>query len=282
MADAVEKEGAGVWYRAPVERAPARAATRAAACGRRDVRARRPTSSTCGSTRRAASRRCAEQARRACGVPVDLYLEGADQHRGWFHSSLLVGVGTRGQAPYKAVPHPRLRGRRRRARRCRSRVGNAVAPEKHHQAERRRGAAPVGRRRATTATTSGSRSRSSRSCPRGTGRSATRCATRSRTSTTSIPRRTRCRTRSCCRSTVGAARGSTTWLAQVRAAYDEYEFHLVYHALVDFCASDLSRGVLRHPQGPALHLEAGRPRAAERADGALPRSSSTHCGCSRR
>jgi len=37
------------------------------------------------------------------GVPVDLYLEGSDQHRGWFHSSLLVGVGTRGQAPYKSV-----------------------------------------------------------------------------------------------------------------------------------------------------------------------------------
>jgi isoleucyl-tRNA synthetase len=34
-------------------------------------------------------------------VPVDLYLEGTDQHRGWFHSSLLVGVGTRGVAPYK-------------------------------------------------------------------------------------------------------------------------------------------------------------------------------------
>ena len=34
---------------------------------------------------------------------VDLYLEGADQHRGWFHSSLLTAVATRGQAPYKAV-----------------------------------------------------------------------------------------------------------------------------------------------------------------------------------
>ncbi len=35
--------------------------------------------------------------------PADLYLEGSDQHRGWFHSSLLTAVGTRGQAPYKAV-----------------------------------------------------------------------------------------------------------------------------------------------------------------------------------
>jgi len=35
--------------------------------------------------------------------PADLYLEGSDQHRGWFHSSLLAAVGTREQAPYKSV-----------------------------------------------------------------------------------------------------------------------------------------------------------------------------------
>ena len=34
---------------------------------------------------------------------ADLYLEGSDQHRGWFHSSLLVSVGTRDHAPFKAV-----------------------------------------------------------------------------------------------------------------------------------------------------------------------------------
>ncbi|MBE0503588.1 MAG: isoleucine--tRNA ligase [Desulfuromonadales bacterium] len=37
------------------------------------------------------------------GAPADLYLEGSDQHRGWFHSSLLASIGTRGIAPYKAV-----------------------------------------------------------------------------------------------------------------------------------------------------------------------------------
>jgi isoleucyl-tRNA synthetase len=39
----------------------------------------------------------------ALGLPADLYLEGSDQHRGWFHSSLLTAVGTRGRAPYKGV-----------------------------------------------------------------------------------------------------------------------------------------------------------------------------------
>ena len=34
---------------------------------------------------------------------IDLYLEGSDQHRGWFHSSLLESCGTRGKAPYKNV-----------------------------------------------------------------------------------------------------------------------------------------------------------------------------------
>ena len=35
--------------------------------------------------------------------PADVYLEGSDQHRGWFHSSLLIGVATRGHAPYRQV-----------------------------------------------------------------------------------------------------------------------------------------------------------------------------------
>jgi len=35
--------------------------------------------------------------------PADLYLEGSDQHRGWFHSSLLTSVGTRETAPYGSV-----------------------------------------------------------------------------------------------------------------------------------------------------------------------------------
>ncbi len=35
--------------------------------------------------------------------PADLYLEGGDQYRGWFHSSLLCAVGARGHSPYRAV-----------------------------------------------------------------------------------------------------------------------------------------------------------------------------------
>ena len=35
--------------------------------------------------------------------PADMYLEGSDQHRGWFHSSLLCSVGTRDKAPFRSV-----------------------------------------------------------------------------------------------------------------------------------------------------------------------------------
>ncbi len=39
--------------------------------------------------------------RRGLGKPADLYLEGSDQHRGWFQSSLLTGVAIDGEAPYR-------------------------------------------------------------------------------------------------------------------------------------------------------------------------------------
>lgn len=42
-------------------------------------------------------------ARRRYPYPCDLYLEGSDQYRGWFNSSLIVGVATNSLAPYKAV-----------------------------------------------------------------------------------------------------------------------------------------------------------------------------------
>ncbi len=41
--------------------------------------------------------------RAALGYPADIYLEGSDQHRGWFQSSLLTSVATQGGAPYKSV-----------------------------------------------------------------------------------------------------------------------------------------------------------------------------------
>ena len=41
--------------------------------------------------------------RKALKWPASMYLEGSDQHRGWFHSSLLESCGTRGKAPFESI-----------------------------------------------------------------------------------------------------------------------------------------------------------------------------------
>jgi isoleucyl-tRNA synthetase len=46
---------------------------------------------------------CLAQMRPEITSPADLYLEGSDQHRGWFHSSLLTSVAMHGRAPYRGV-----------------------------------------------------------------------------------------------------------------------------------------------------------------------------------
>jgi len=69
--------------------------------------------------------------------PSDLYLEGGDQYRGWFHSSLLVGVGIKGQSPYRACALNgwALDGEGRAMHKS---LGNAIEPDAiipHHGAE---------------------------------------------------------------------------------------------------------------------------------------------------
>ena len=61
--------------------------------------------------------------------PADLYLEGTDQHRGWFHSSLLEACGTRGRAPYNEVlTHGFVMDGG--GRKMSKSLGNVVAPQK--------------------------------------------------------------------------------------------------------------------------------------------------------
>ncbi|MBN9563099.1 MAG: isoleucine--tRNA ligase [Alphaproteobacteria bacterium] len=60
--------------------------------------------------------------------PADLYLEGSDQHRGWFQSSLLESIGTRGVAPFKAVlTHGFVNDEQ--GRKMSKSLGNVTAPE---------------------------------------------------------------------------------------------------------------------------------------------------------
>mgnify|MGYP001807872081 FL=1 len=61
--------------------------------------------------------------------PADLYLEGSDQHRGWFHSSLLESIGTRGKAPYKsALTHGYVVDGK--GKKMSKSAGNVIAPQK--------------------------------------------------------------------------------------------------------------------------------------------------------
>jgi isoleucyl-tRNA synthetase len=65
--------------------------------------------------------------------PADLYLEGSDQHRGWFHSSLLVGIGTRGEAPFRQVlTHGFVVDEQ--GRKMSKSLGNVVSPQEIMQA----------------------------------------------------------------------------------------------------------------------------------------------------
>lgn len=60
--------------------------------------------------------------------PADLYLEGSDQHRGWFHSSLLASVGTRETPPYKTVlTHGYVVDAE--GRKMSKSIGNVIAPQ---------------------------------------------------------------------------------------------------------------------------------------------------------
>ena len=159
--------------------------------------------------------------------PADLYLEGSDQHRGWFQSSLLVGLGHARRAAVPGGPHPRLlRGR--------GRPEDVEVARQHHRAagdhreERRRDHPPVGRRWWTTARRSASARRSWRASSRRTASCATRAASWPRTCTTSIRRTTRSRPRAL--EPVDRyilSRYADARARQARASYDAFDFQSV-------------------------------------------------------
>ena len=125
-----------------VRRATPRASS--ATTTRPTISSRSPTSSTSGSTPAAPTPSCWKQ-RPELQWPAVLYLEGSDQHRGWFHSSLLESCGTRGRAPYDAVlTHGFVLDEQ--GRKMSKSLGNVIGPAGGHGPVRRRHPAPVGGR----------------------------------------------------------------------------------------------------------------------------------------
>ncbi len=170
--------------------------------------------------------------------PADMYLEGSDQHRGWFHSSLLACVGTRDAAPYKAVlTHGFVLDENGRP--MSKSLGNVVAPEK---VIKKYGAEIL---RLWVATQD--------------YRNDTRVGDHILQQVSEAYRRIRNTARYILGNLHGFEPAADSvpdgdlleidrWalsrleglVARVTKAYNDYEFHVLYHAVHNFCAVDLS------------------------------------------
>ncbi len=100
VADMVEENGSDIWFSASEEKLMP-TGTRCPECGSDKFKKESDILDVWFDS--GVSYAAVMEAREYLDSPVDLYLEGSDQHRGWFHSSLLCSVGTRGQAPYGNV-----------------------------------------------------------------------------------------------------------------------------------------------------------------------------------
>ena len=203
--------------------------------------------------------------------PASLYLEGSDQHRGWFQSSLLESCGTRGAGALRGGADARLRGR------CRGAQDVEVARQRHlaarpDQDRRRRHPAPLDRAHRLQrgrAHRPGDPRRPGRRLPAAAQHA---CATCSATSPASA-RPSGCRTSRCRSWSAGcctAWRSSIGWCARPTSDFDVRPPVLV-------AAQFLRHGpvgvLLRRAQGRALlrsRRQHAAPRRAHRARPPVP------------
>ncbi len=234
VADVFERDGIEAWYRG--EPAQFTAGAKCGSCGGTSFRREQDILDVWWDS--GVSWAAVAERDPKLGAPVDLYLEGSDQHRGWFHSALLTGVAIRGQAPYRAVlthgfvldEHGRPMSKS---------AGNGTTPEEivaKYGADVLRLWVSASDYRDDVAL--------------------------SPQILTGIAEGYR-KVRNTLRWALGATDGFdpardavpverlepidrwawdrlVAWQEKVRAAYEEYEFHLAYHATVQFCAVDLS------------------------------------------
>ncbi|GMU07409.1 isoleucine--tRNA ligase [Corallococcus caeni] len=233
VAAAVEKEGAGVWYRTPVKEFLGED-FQCPRCGKGDFHRETDILDVWFDSACMASAVLEKRQR----VPADLFLEGSDQHRGWFHSSLLVSVGTRDVAPYKACLTHGFVVDGQGEKMSKSR-GNTVAPDKVIQ---QYGAEVL--RLWVAASDYRNDVRLSDAILKGLSEGYRKIRNTLRYALGNLhdfdP----------AKDAVPAdkllpldqwARGRLAQVAaRVRQAYEDYEFHLVYATVVDFCANDLS------------------------------------------
>ncbi len=176
--------------------------------------------------------------REELGLPVDLYMEGHDQHRGWFQSSLLIGTAIEGGAPYKRViTHGFVVDEQ--GRKMSKSVGNVVSPQeiiKDQGADILRLWVAMINYRDDMGIGKEIVSRISESYRkiRNTARFLLANLSDFDPATDAVP--------------VDQLEEIDRWILwratktfnQCRAAYERYEFHTVYHRLLDLCTVDIS------------------------------------------
>jgi isoleucyl-tRNA synthetase len=235
VANAVEKEGAGVWYRTPVtEFLPPGA--KCPDCGKSHFR--RETDILDVWFDAGCSFAAVAEKRPTMGFPNDLYLEGSDQHRGWFHSSLLVAVGTRERSPFTScLTHGfTVDGEGHKMSKS---LGNMVPTEemidKHGAEIVRLWVASADYRDDV---------RLSEQILKGLAEGYRRIRNTIRYALSNLydfdPARDSVSPERLHPLDQWARARLADLVQRIRRAYEEYEFHLVYHPVIDFCAMDLS------------------------------------------
>jgi isoleucyl-tRNA synthetase len=172
------------------------------------------------------------------GVPVDLYLEGSDQHRGWFHSALLTSMAIRGEAPYRAVlTHGFVLDGQGKA--MSKSLGNTVAPE---EIVKKYGADIL--RLWVSASDYRDDVRVSEEILAGLAEGYRKIRNTLRYMLGNLdgfdPARDAVKVEELEPLDRWALARLAAWDEKVKSAYREYEFHGAYHATMQFCAVELS------------------------------------------
>jgi isoleucyl-tRNA synthetase len=235
VAELFEHEGADAWFSRPVaDLVPA--GTACGACDRTTFR--RETDILDVWFDSGVSWAAVVGRREELGGKADLYLEGSDQHRGWFHSSLLTGVAVEGRAPYDVVlTHGfTLDGQGRKMSKT---LGNVVAPEEvitQHGAELLRLWVAAEDYREDV--------RVSKEILAQQVEAYRRLRNTARFLLSNLfdfdPARHAVRHDALPPLERWALHRTHALATRVRRAYDDYEFHVIYHALNNFCSVDLS------------------------------------------
>jgi isoleucyl-tRNA synthetase len=235
VAAAVEKDGTGVWYRAPIsEFLPP--GVSCAHCGQSRFRKETDILDVWFDSACSFSYVTAKYPRTR--FPIDLYLEGSDQHRGWFHSSLLVSVGTRDQSPYRScLTHGfTVDGEGRKMSKS---LGNVVTSE---ELVKRYGAEIV--RLWVASADYQDDIRLSDQILKGLMEGYRRIRNTLRYALSNLydfdPEKHAVPPERLLPLDRWARARMAGLVERVRRAYEDYEFHIVYHQVVDFCAIDLS------------------------------------------